>query len=120
MPYRMSLAASCFKSFERYFPWPPGYPLDLGALPYQVHSMALALREDFVVELQMTADAYIQYIMSETNVEAAISNGTSEEAARNECFRTFSPLFTQGPRTVGFLAVLALARKVPRPRRGDA
>jgi ubiquinone/menaquinone biosynthesis C-methylase UbiE len=115
-----SLAASCFMSFERYFPWPTGYPLDLGALPYQEHGLALALRENFAVELRMTADAYIQYVMSETNIEAAISNGTSEEVARSECWRIFSPLFAQGPRTVSFRAVLALASKVSSLGRGDA
>lgn len=106
-----SREASCFQSFERTFPWPPEYPLDLEALPYREHGLTLVLLEHFLVELQMTANGYIRYIMSETNVEAAISNGTSEAAARDECWRTFGPLFARGPRTVGFRAVLALARK---------
>jgi SAM-dependent methyltransferase len=120
-----SEALSCFKSFEQYFPWPPGYSLDLGSLPYQEHGLSLVFREDFVVEIQMTAEAYVQYIMSETNVEVAVSGGISVESARDRCWGLFSPLFAKGSRTVGFRAELALATKAPavqhsleRTRRG--
>lgn len=106
-----SVALSSFKSFEQYFPWPSGYALDLGSLAYKDHGLSLLFREDFVVEIQMTAEAYVQYIMSETNVEAAISRGISEESVRDRCWELFSPLFAAGPQTVGFSAVLALATK---------
>jgi ubiquinone/menaquinone biosynthesis C-methylase UbiE len=105
------LAASCFLSFEQRFPWPKGYPLNLQFLPYQEHALALALYEEFVVELPMSADAYIRYIMSETNVEAAIANGTSEGDARDACRSAFGPLLVREPLTVRFRAVLALAKK---------
>lgn len=112
-----ALSASCFASFEQRFPWPPGYPLDLEFLPYREHGLALTLYDEFVVELRMSADAYIRYIMSETNVEAAISTGTSEEDARGACWNAFGPLFEREPRAVGFRAVLALAEKIPGPLR---
>ena len=112
-----ALSTSCFASFEQRFPWPPGYPLDLELLPYREHGLALTRYDEFVVELRMTADAYIRYIMSETNVEAAISTGMSEEDARDACRSAFGPLFDREPRAVGFRAVLALAKKAAAPGR---
>ena len=74
------------------------------------------LRHDtFVVEVRMAADEYVDYIMGETNVEAAISSGAaSETEARSRCGEFFSPFFARGSRTVGFDSVLALARHGPR------
>jgi SAM-dependent methyltransferase len=106
-----STALSSFTSFEQDFPWPPGYSLDLGSLPFEDHGLSPMLREDFVVEIQMSAEAYVQYLMSETNVEAAVSRGISEESVRGRCWELFGPLFAKGPVTVGFSATLALARK---------
>ena len=114
-----ALSASCFASFEQGFPWPPGYPLDLEFLPYREHALALRLYDEFVVELRMSADAYIRYVMSETNVEAAISTGLSEEDARDACWSAFGPLFEREPRAVGFRAVLTLAEKIPSPSRSS-
>jgi hypothetical protein len=61
----------------------------------------------------MTGESYVQYILSETNVEAAVSSGTSERSAREVCSQIFDFLFGEGPRKVTFLAVTALAAKGP-------
>jgi hypothetical protein len=64
----------------------------------------------------MTGESYVQYILSETNVEAAISRGTRESSAREACSRIFDCLFSEGPRKVAFQAVIALASKDPIAR----
>ena len=99
-----------FLSFEHRFPWPAGYALDLARLSYAVHGLALVAIDEFVIEIDMSFDAYLEYVLGETNVEAAVSGGLSEPAARCACAEIFEPLFASGPRTVGFSSVLALAR----------
>jgi hypothetical protein len=68
------------------------------------------MHEEFPVEVEMSQTEYIRYVMSETNVEAAIARGMSEADVRDTCSRIFNPLFSNGPRTVAFRAVLAVAR----------
>jgi hypothetical protein len=59
----------------------------------------------------MSLDAYLRYVLSETNVEDAIARGTSSaEAARDWCRRTLAPVFAAGDVTVlipGNIATLA-------------
>jgi ubiquinone/menaquinone biosynthesis C-methylase UbiE len=110
---RNSQESACFEAFESHFPWPPGYALDFATLPYQAHGLALIAQQAFSVEIEMTGESYVQYILSETNVEAAISSGTSERSAREACSQIFDFLFGEGPRKVTFLAVTALAAKGP-------
>ena len=105
---------SGFLSFEQRFPRLRGYPMDLARLPYDAHGLALTFFDTFVVEIGMSVDEYLDYVMSETNVEAAISGGLSEPDARHACREIFGPLFAGGSRTVGFSSVLALAGQVGR------
>lgn len=101
---------SRFLSFEHRFPWPAGYALDLARLPYAAHGLDLVFFDKFVIEIDMSFDEYLEYVLGETNVEAAVSSGLSEPAARRVCAEIFEPLFSTGSRTVGFSSVLALAR----------
>ena len=104
-----SRSVTCFRTFERTFPWPPGYSLDLSALPYGEHGLTLLRHEEFLVDIEMSQAEYIRYVMSETNVESAISSGMSQSDAWEACWKTFKPLFSSGPKPVTFRAVLALA-----------
>ena len=105
-----SQADDCFRAFELTFPWPPGYSLDLGELPYREHGLTLLAREEFVLELEMSQAEYIRYLMSETNVEAAVASGVTESDAWDACSKMFGRLFPNGRRPVTFRAVFALAR----------
>jgi len=107
---KKSQAVNCFGAFERAFPWPPGYSLDLAALPYREYGMTLLVHEQFPVEIVMSETQYIRYVMSETNVEAAIAGGIGESEARETCRRIFEPLFTGRLMPVTFGAEFALAR----------
>jgi SAM-dependent methyltransferase len=105
-----SRADDCFREFELSFPWPGGYSLDLGKLPFREHGMMLIARETFFVDIEMSASGYIRYLMGETNVEAAIARGMNEHDAEEKCLRIFGPLFAHGAMPVTFRAEFALAR----------
>jgi len=100
-----------FSSFERTFPWPAGYSLDLERLPYAAHGLSLVYFETFVVEISMSEDDYLEYVLGETNVEVAVSRGLPELDARQSSWQIFRPLFEGGSRMVGFSCVLAVAMK---------
>ena len=104
-------SGASFGSFERKFPWPSGYTMDVTRLPYTAHGLSLAFCDKFVVEICMSSEEYLEYVMSETNVEAAIAEGLNELDARDACRRIFEPLFAGGSQKVAFNSVLALARK---------
>ena len=98
-------------SFRRQVPPLPGYALDLGTLPYDRCALDPVAHERFDVQATMAAAAYVDYIVGETNVEAAIAGGLDEIDARRICAEIFAPLFDGAAREVRFAAVFALARK---------
>jgi len=85
--------------------------MNVTRLPYTAHGLSLAFCNKFVVEIRMSSEEYLEYIMSETNVEAAIAKGLSELDARDACRKIFEPLFVDGSKEVAFNSVLAVARK---------
>jgi SAM-dependent methyltransferase len=106
--------ASWFASFEQRFPWPPGWlPLDVRELPLARYGLRLLDDTDLEVELPMAFDAYLRYMLSEVNVDAAIARGDhSAEEARAWCRETLAPVFADGEVTVvipGSIARLARA-----------
>ncbi len=106
--------ADWFTSFEQRFPWPPGWqPLDVRELPLAEYGLRLLDHTDIEVQLPMTFDAYLRYMLSEVNVDSAIACGAcSAEEARTWCRETLEPVFADGDVTVvvpGYIATLALA-----------
>ncbi len=101
-----------FKIIRERFPVLPGYALDFKALPYVRCGLALIAREDFDMHVTMSFDSYVEYILGEINVEAAILAGMSEAEARSICAEAFKPLFEDGISDVRFRAVFAIARKM--------
>src|SRR6267142_2021305 len=66
--------ADWFASFEQRFPWPPGWqPLDVRELPLVAYGLRLLDYTDVETRLPMTFDAYLRYMLSETNVDNAIA-----------------------------------------------
>ncbi len=49
--------------------------------------------ESFVVTLNMGLDRYVDYLMTETNVAAAVLRGENASAIRTWCATTFAPTF---------------------------
>ena len=103
-----------FASFERRFPWPPGWqPLDVRELTLADYGLELLDFTAVETRLPMDLDAYLRYMLSETNVEDSIASGAcSQEEARDWCLTTLEPVFADGPLTVvipGHVATLARA-----------
>jgi SAM-dependent methyltransferase len=103
-----------FASFEQRFPWPPGWqPFDVRELPLAGYGLRLLDYADVETRLPMTFDAYLRYMLSETNAEDAIASGAcSADEARDWCRETLKPVFADGEVTVvipGYVATLVLA-----------
>jgi SAM-dependent methyltransferase len=103
-----------FASFERRFPWPAGWqPLDVRELPLADYGLQLLDFTAVETRLPMDLDAYLRYMLSETNVEDSTARGAcSPDEARDWCRTTLEPVFAQGPVTVvipGHVATLARA-----------
>jgi SAM-dependent methyltransferase len=106
--------AGWFALFEQRFPWPPGWePLDVRELPLAGYGLRLLDYTDIEVELPMAFDAYLRYMLSEVNVDDAITRGDhSAEEARAWCQETLRPVFADGEVAVvipGYVATLARA-----------
>jgi SAM-dependent methyltransferase len=104
--------AGWFASFEQRFPWPPGWePLDVRELPLAGYGLRLLDYTDLEIQLPMDLDAYLRYMLSETNVDDAIARGAcSAEQARDWCLETLKAVFADGQVTVvvpGYIATLA-------------
>ncbi|MGH3293800.1 MAG: class I SAM-dependent methyltransferase [Trebonia sp.] len=104
--------AGWFASFEQRVPWPPGWePLDVRAVPLAAHGLRLLDYIDLELQLPMGLDAYLRYMLSETNVDDAIARGAcSAEQARDWCLETLKAVFADGELTVvvpGYIASLA-------------
>jgi SAM-dependent methyltransferase len=106
---------ACFDRFRTRFPPLPGYALDLEKLPYSPSGLKLVAYDEFELSVAMSAAAYVEYLMGETNVEAALAAGLDEAEARRFCADAFEPLFEGEVRAVRFAAVAAVARKEARP-----
>jgi len=102
-----------FAAFEQRFPWPPGWqPLDVRELPLGRFGLRLLRYADVEARLTMTFDAYLRYMLSETNAEHAIARGAcSAEQVRDWCRQTLQAVFAGHEVTAvipGYVATLAL------------
>jgi SAM-dependent methyltransferase len=103
--------ASWFDSFEQRFPWPPGWqPFDVRELPLSTYGLNLLHYTDIEARLPMTFDAYLRYMLSETNAEHAIASGARRaDEVRDWCRETLHEVFANGEVSVvitGYVAKL--------------
>jgi SAM-dependent methyltransferase len=99
-----------FASFERRYPFPPGYAMDVTELPFTDAGLRLVRHEEFQVSVPMTGEAYEAYVMSETNVERAVADGAPEGEIAAWCRQTLGEIFERGARDVLFDAYVAYVR----------
>ena len=85
--------AHWFEAFEARYPFPAGYALDVRSVPFGRAGLQLTTHRTFEVRVPMTLEAYIAYAMSETNVEAALLAGQTEDAISRWCRSTLEPFF---------------------------
>ena len=104
--------ATWFDSFERRYPWPTDWqPFDVRELPLTTYDLQLLDYAEVEARLAMTFDAYLRYMLSETNAEHAIASGAcSADDVREWCQQTLTPVFANGEVTVvinGYVATLS-------------
>ena len=70
-----------------------------------------ATEEPFAVALTVDAPFYLNYAMTETNVDAAIRRGVPEGEIRLWCQSTLDPVFAGRPRDIIFQGFVAYVCK---------
>jgi SAM-dependent methyltransferase len=96
-----------FASFQRRYVSPSGYELDIRGLAYSQSGLRLERYEELEIAVPMGLSSYLSYILSETNVEVAISSGLSETAIRTWCQSTLADVFGETSHDVLFEAYVA-------------
>jgi SAM-dependent methyltransferase len=96
--------ARWYASFEKRFPPAPGgwRRLVVSELPFAETGLRLLTYLAFDVQLRMTADAYLRYVLSEIPAQAP-------DSAREWCRNTLTTVFHGGELTVSFPAYLAVS-----------
>jgi ubiquinone/menaquinone biosynthesis C-methylase UbiE len=100
---------SWFDTFSQRYPWPAfnGHQLNPEILSRLDSGLTPGAHEDFVIPLSLTVADYIEYMMTETNVAEAITNGSPSDEIRAWCAATLSPIFGDQPREVLFRGYFA-------------
>ena len=91
-----------FQSFEARWPFPKGYALDASRLEAPEAGLTIVRRRAFETALSLTAPAYVDYVLTETNVEQALQAGQSLVEIRHWCAERLVPIFDGGTRDVVF------------------
>ena len=98
-----------YDEFARRWPRPIDgrHAIDAGVVA--AAGFAVVSSEDLMVPMAMNANAYVNYLMTETNVVAAIRGGESALEVRRWCHDRFSPAFSE-PRVIEFDAWYAITK----------
>jgi SAM-dependent methyltransferase len=99
-----------FTTFERRFPYAPGYEMDVRSLDYGAAGLRLVRFEEFEAKVPLSLSEYVAYAMSETNVEQAIAAGVPEQEIADWCRASLQGIFTTEPRDVIFASYVAYVR----------
>ena len=100
-----------YAKFRMRFPSGAGYALDLRLLPAREVGLAVVAYEQFVVQVQMPAQQYLSYVLSESGVALALAGGMAADEARVACAALFGPVFEAREATVEFDALFAVWRR---------
>jgi SAM-dependent methyltransferase len=101
--------AEWFDAFEQEYPFPPGYDMDVRAVDYAHAGLRLSHYEEYELVLPMAAADYLDYVLTETNVERALRAGAGERAVREWCERGLAPIFGGSPLPIAFTGYFACA-----------
>ena len=99
--------------FKERYPSPPCRTVNLETLASDTPGFVLREGEEFAVPISIAPDFYLEYAMTETNVEAAVRRGESETQIRNWCEETLAPVFAGKARDVTFRGFIAYLSPVP-------
>ncbi len=96
-----------FTEFEQRYPFPAGYEMDVRRLDYARAGLQIDSCEELEISVPMSGHAYLEYVLSETNVEQALVAGIAEREIREWCREGTAPLFADALRDVLFDAYVA-------------
>lgn len=93
-----------FAEFQRRYPAPAqeALYLDPEVLGREARGWRVAAGEEVEAAVAMTAEAYVRYMMTETNVAAAVRRGEAEAEIRRWCEETVDAAWGSGQREVAF------------------
>lgn len=86
----------------------PAIPLSPAILAERAIGFRLARGEDFALPLRLSPESYVAYMLTETNVQAAMRGGTPLDEIRAWCSSTVATVFGGRVRSVLFCGYLAL------------
>ncbi|MFL6446990.1 MAG: class I SAM-dependent methyltransferase [Bryobacteraceae bacterium] len=102
-----------FEEFSLRFPWPDGdgQEVDPEMLGTASEQFGLDLRERFRIAIAMTREAYVDYMMTETNVATAVRHGVPPQEIRDWCREGLKWIWNDGPREIVFNGYFAQLRR---------
>jgi SAM-dependent methyltransferase len=103
-----------FAQFMERYPAPAnfGHDVDRDTLSSCGPGLRLSKYRDFEVSLSLTLSAYVDYVLTETNVATAVQKGTSEPEIRAWCTDTLAPVFGGKAQAILFRGYIAYLVRV--------
>ncbi len=99
--------------FQKLYPRPPARDPYLTAEEAARHGFSAPIRRDFASECTFTASRYAEFLMTESNVIAAVEYGREDEGRlRARLEADLAPLFGTGPRRVAFGGYIQALRRL--------
>lgn len=104
-----------FEEFSLRYPWPhaDGREVQPETLGTQSDKFRLVIAERFRIPIAMTLEAYADYMMTETNVAAAVARGVPAQEIRQWCGQTLRSIWSNELREILFLGYWAQLRRKP-------
>jgi ubiquinone/menaquinone biosynthesis C-methylase UbiE len=88
--------------FKRRYPPPPCREIGADSLDPKPFGLRTSGYEPFEVRLSLTPEFYLEYALTEINVDEALKRGTPEKEIRDWCARTLAPVFQGQAREILF------------------
>lgn len=105
--------ARWFDAFQRRYPAPPdeAIPLDGAAIARLTSGFSVVAEEPLSLSHEMDLASYAAYLMTETNVAAAVREGAAEPGIRQWLETTLHPVFGGSPINVAFSGYILLLKR---------
>jgi ubiquinone/menaquinone biosynthesis C-methylase UbiE len=104
-----------FEEFSLRYPWPQGdgREIEPETLATESEEFRSDTVERFRIPIAMTREAYADYMMTETNVAAAVRQGVSAQEIRQWCGETLRSIWSSEPKEILFDGYFAQLRRKP-------
>lgn len=105
-----------FEEFSLRYPWPHGEAREVHPemLATVSDAFELDLQQRFQIPIAMTHEAYVDYMMTETNVAGAVRRGVPAQDIREWCNASLRSIWKEKRREILFCGYFAQLRRKPR------